>query len=149
MSEMKTSIYPNRKDFGIGPWMNEPDKANWTDKETELDCMIIRNAEMGNLCGYVGIPLNSKLIKLDCNDIEVNIHGGLTYTGRCGGDICHEAEEEVYWLGFDCAHYLDITPGMNSIPSFNYPFDKNLTYKDFNYVKSEVESLAKQLKALL
>jgi|SRR5438132_7191778 len=144
MSEMKTSIYPNRKDFGIGPWMNEPDKANWTDKETELDCMIIRNAEMGNLCGYVGIPLDSKLCKLDYNDIEVNVHGGLTYSGRCNGNICHEAEEEVYWLGFDCAHFQDLSPGLKF-----EPLTVNSIYRDFNYVKLEVESLAKQLKALL
>jgi len=144
MSEMKTVIYPNRKDFGPGPWNDEPDKANWIDEETGLDCMIIRNVDMGNLCGYVGVPLDSKLSGIDYNDIEINVHGGLTYSERCSGNICHEAEIEVFWFGFDCAHFMDLSPGLKSKILIS-----KAIYRDFNYVKSEVESLAKQLKALL
>lgn len=44
-----------RENWVDGPWRDEPDKVIWTDPETGLDCMILRN-RMGTLCGYVGIP---------------------------------------------------------------------------------------------
>lgn len=46
---------PPKSYWGPGPWANEPDKLNWIDPETGLDCMIVRN-RAGNLCGYVGVP---------------------------------------------------------------------------------------------
>lgn len=37
-----------------GPWDAEPDKVQWIDEETGLDCLIVRN-RLGALCGYVGV----------------------------------------------------------------------------------------------
>ena len=44
-----------RENWVDGPWRDEPDKVIWTDPETGLDCMILRN-RTGVLCGYVGVP---------------------------------------------------------------------------------------------
>lgn len=42
-------------EFPAGPWQDEPDKAQWVDEATNLDCLMVRNP-MGALCGYVGVP---------------------------------------------------------------------------------------------
>ncbi len=132
--------------FGKGEWMNEPDKAEWIDEETNLPCLIVR-ASIGTLCGYVGVPLKSKLAKKDYNDIEVSIHGGLTYGSKCNDIICHEADEEVFWFGFDCAHAGDLTPLRVSRLLSSDIFHE--MYRNFEYVKNEVTSLAQQINKLL
>lgn len=61
--------------------------------------------------------------------------------------ICHLPEagepERVWWFGFDCSHSGDVSPGYER--SFSYGGD---SYKDADYVRSEVAALAKQLAAL-
>lgn len=79
----------------------------------------------------------------------IDVHGGVTYTDRCqaGGKICHVAQpgepEDVWWIGFDCAHAGDVTP---SHRSRGYPrFDSYESYRTVDYVRAEVTSLASQL----
>jgi len=43
-----------------GPWHDEPDKRQWRDPETGFPCMVVRSSS-GNLCGYVGVPLDHPL----------------------------------------------------------------------------------------
>lgn len=55
--EAKSWTFPercNRVKWGPGPWDGEPDKMQWTDPATGLDCLIVRNT-LGALCGYVGV----------------------------------------------------------------------------------------------
>ena len=52
----------------------------------------------GAVNGYVRIPESHPWHGLDYDDIDVNVHGGLTY-GH--GD----------WVGFDCMHLGDYWPG--------------------------------------
>jgi hypothetical protein len=101
--------------------------------------------------------------------IDVDVHGGLTFSDKCDEHatedhgICHVPEEgrehDIWWLGFDCAHMLDVTPGLDArtremakeMPGFvadvpNSPLFHR-TYKDVAYVEAEVRSLAQQAKA--
>lgn len=39
-----------------GPWRGEPDRVEWVDEGARLPCLVMRHPEMGNLCGYVGVP---------------------------------------------------------------------------------------------
>jgi hypothetical protein len=131
-----------------GPWDNEPDKAHWVDASTGLDCLIHRGPS-GALCGYVGVPESSPHFKKDCDEVKADVHGGLTFADVCSGTnengrgICHPehgaANEVVWWLGFDCAHLGDRCP--------SYDSGYGGTYKSFDYVKHEVESLAAQLSS--
>jgi len=52
--------------------------------------------------------------------------------------------DKVWWLGFDCAHYQDLIPGIDK----HNPDLKSRTYKDLNYVKAGNKSLASQLKEM-
>lgn len=148
-----THIHDPAQEWHFGPWTLEPDKAVWVDEDTNLDCMIVRNL-MGALCGYVGMKPDTRLYGLsydevnfliDSNSLE-NVHGGLTYGAQCNGLlICHAPDpgcpDHVYWLGFDCLHAFDGCPGYKQ-DNF-WPEDRK--YRNFAYVKREVESLAQQL----
>lgn len=167
--EIKVSTFDDKTLWGPGPWQEEPDKAEWVDSETLLPCLIVRGP-MGALCGYVGVGADHPLFAVNYNDVDnFDVHGGLTFSDHCqkDGRICHEVsdygdDDIVWWFGFDCAHYRDYMPKyketfekskqlgpeiegfFKSMPSIN----EGGTYRDFSYVKAEVESLARQLKKI-
>lgn len=144
----------DRAGWNEGPWSSEPDRIEW--RYGGFPCLIVRNT-MGALCGYVGVPLESKLGNGDYTDVDVQVHGGLTFGGPCrpGSPICHTpqtGEGEVYWYGFDCAHAGDYTPnnGLFARGRTDGLFDQGSDeYRDVAYVTAEVHALADQLGALL
>jgi hypothetical protein len=132
-----------------GPWDEEPDKKQWLDPATGLPCLIRRAGSLGHLCGYAGVPPGHPLHGKHCDEVDVRVHGGLTFARGCGhGDeatsVCHKPDpgepDDVWWFGFDCGHCMDLSPGIViRIP------DDDATYCDFAYVTREVERLAEQL----
>ena len=163
MTDLKTWTTHDKSTWGDGPWQAEPDKAHWI--AHGLDCLIVRN-NFGALCGYVGVPRGHRCFEVDYNDLAyegVYAHGGLTFSNRCqprGADeargICHPVEgaahAEVWWLGFDCGHAGDLSPGYapylrehlgESYPHLANPFGEE--YRDLPYVIAQVEGLALQL----
>ena len=132
---------------GDKPWAGEPDKAQWVDEATDLDCLIVRN-RIGALCGYVGMPPGHPLHGQSHSNLEaldIDVHGGLTYAGPCqeDGDVCHVPElgrpVDVWWFGFDCAHAWDV------VPAFVSSHLPDSTYRDIAYVRAECGSLAAQV----
>lgn len=154
---MQTIEYKNptidKSEWGNGPWVDEPDKKQWRDEETGLPCLIVRNVHVsGALCGYVGVPKGHPYYGWDYDALcGVDVHGGLTFANKCQEEqndfegICHknDTDDDIWWLGFDCAHCYDLVPRMNK---YSIPFSEE-TYKDFSFVTHEVEKLAKILKA--
>lgn len=141
----------DRTGWDKGPWSTEPDRIEW--RYGGFPCLIVRN-DMGALCGYVGVPLGSKLAAL--NDESVDVHGGLTFGGPCrpGSPICHtpqEGEPEVYWHGFDCCHAYDYKPSDSKHArgrTDDLFAQGDDVYRDVAYVTAEVQRLADQLGAL-
>jgi hypothetical protein len=151
-----------KKSWPSGPWNQEANRVEWRDAETGLPCLIVRN-HMGALCGYVGVPPGHPDHGKDYDDVDVEVHGGLTYAAPCSeGVICHVPQEgepdDVWWLGFDCAHYLDIVPsmlrlrgqlkevtGVDIAPPQATGYTVEETYRTLGYVEEEVRQLAKQL----
>lgn len=142
-----------------GPWDDEPDKVQWQDEATGLPCLIKRSG-LGALCGYVGVHEGHPWFGMgydSClgrDDEYPDVHGGLTYAGPCmkGDDpsqgVCHVPgpgeSDNVWWLGFDCAHCWDksdmgYSPEM--LASFGISEDP---YRDIVYVRRETERLASQ-----
>jgi hypothetical protein len=150
---MKTWTFIDKSSWGEGKWNTEPDKAQWTDSETSLICLIVRQPNHGALCGYVGVNQSHPYFELDylTDEIEsLQIHGGITFTDFCQEDnkefgICHIPQpgqsDKVWWIGFDCCHAGDICPGYAWVMRTR----DWQTYKDFDYLKAEVKSLAHQL----
>lgn len=141
----------DKKDWGHGSWQDEPDKVSWTDEATGLPCLIVRSHSTGALCGYVGVGPEHPFYGSD-GDGNLDVHGDITYGAGCThGDqatsICHIPEtgqsDDTWWLGFDCGHAWDLTPGLS--PFFQNP-SRSGVYRDIGYVKAEIARLAKQIK---
>lgn len=139
--------------YGPGPWVGEPDRLEW--RYHGVPCLMVRNVEMGNWCGYAAVPPGHPWHGKDMNALEaVDAHGGLTYANKCGGHICHLPEpgesDDVWWLGFDFAHWQDVMPftlKMRGAFSLDVAADADVTYKDVAYVRAECERLADQVLA--
>jgi len=155
---MSTSTWVDKSSWGEGPWQEEPDKINWTDAGTALPCMIVRGPS-GALCGYVGVPPGHPLhgVEYENFDVDVYAHGGITFTGECQeGEhgICHVPEpgepEDVWWIGFDCAHGFDVMPAIDAdLRRVGYVGSSRhslaTAYKDVAYVTDQVRDLAQRL----
>lgn len=137
--------------WGQGPWQDEPDLVEW--RHAGLPCLIVRGPH-GSLCGYVGVPPEHPLHGKDWEATDhLDVHGGITYGHECAGDICHVARpgepEHVWWLGFDCAHSGDLSPGLLMLLSEEFrrqwPSERYETYKGLGYVRQQTEALAEQL----
>lgn len=60
---------------------------------------------MGHRCGYVLIPEGHPWHGKGYDDIDVEVHGGLTFCSNV--DDTERWPKTGFWIGFDCAHYLD------------------------------------------
>jgi len=91
---------------------------------------------------------------------HLEIHGGITYAEACAGHICHVPEpgepDNVWWLGFDCAHAFDRRPA-SIIAERTYPPElqamthslrQQERYWTMADAMAETERLADQLAAL-
>jgi hypothetical protein len=153
----------DKADWGDGPWHDEPDKVQWVDAATGLDCMV-RRGPMGGWCGYVGVPPDHLFHGAGYSDVDVEVHGGLTFGDSCDeeGDpaeaICHTPfpgrPADVWWLGFDCGHCFDLQPGLEArmrdlrLPPTRLPdLPDHLrdTYRTLEYVREQTTALAAQL----
>lgn len=137
-----------KAEWPAGPWQDEPDRVDF--EHAGFACLAHRN-RVGVWCGYVAVPPGHPAYGLKYEEIDVEVHGSLTYSDKCHEPICHTAKpgepDEVWWLGFDCAHAWDLCPGMIADLAkigMNHHFEHEV-YRDLAYVKAEIESLAEQL----
>ena len=110
---------------------------------------------MGNLCGYVGVPLGTES-KVLADALESIAHGGITFEGPCNERVCHvplPGEPEVHWYGFDCAHAYDWVPGWETMfkgGRCGWPGTRSTlsrarrlgTYRTVAYVRAVCEEMA-------
>lgn len=140
-----------------GAWHDEPDRIQWK-TAAGLPGLLVRHRRLGHLCGYAAVPAGHPAYGSGYDAVDVQVHGGLTYADRCEADgpICHVPEpgqpDDVWWLGFDCAHAGDRSPGqeaiMRGLELPNLPPWYVEGYRDVAYVRGEVEQLAHQLVAM-
>ena len=140
-----------RENWPAGAWDNEPDREEF--HHAGMPCLAVRG-RLGQWCGYAAVtpdhPLHGRCY--DDELVDLDVHGGLTYSGPCQGHICHTAKpaeaDDVWWFGFDCAHLWDLVPGMLAvekklnISSSQLPGE---VYRDLDYARNEVRKLAEQL----
>lgn len=102
-TERREYTTEDKSEWGPGPWQDEPDKVQWVDEATGLDCLMVRNSA-GTWCGYVGvgpdhpwhgIDYSACIMGEDCDedperyycdhrpDGIVRVHGGLTFASAC------------------------------------------------------------------
>ena len=118
------------------PWTQEPDYAEFT--LNGFICVIRRPSVQAHLCGYVGLPKGHRLFGQDYDEIEVNVHGGLTYASH---DMVEYDGPRLWWIGFDCTHSGDFSPYYSTLADGQYE-----AYRTFGYVFSQLQSLTLQLQ---
>lgn len=125
-------------------WDKEPNRAEF--KHAGFDCLINRN-QLGAWCGYVAVTKGHPWFERHYNDVDANVHGGLTYSEHCQGGVCHVpapgAEDDVWWLGFDCCHCFDVTPALVRLKMSVGPRE---TYKNIYFALQETKRLAEQAR---
>jgi len=131
------------------PWEHEPDREEWVHELTGYKCTVWRHPTLGSLNGYVAIPKGHRVWGKGYDDVDVEVHGGLTYAD--------EDKETGEWVfGFDCAHGGDFSPKILATlmkytemdtESIDFKMRTEI-YRTFEWVKAEVCSLARQLKML-
>jgi hypothetical protein len=131
------------------PWEHEPDREEWVHELTGYKCTVWRHPTFGSLNGYVAIPKGHRVWGKGYDDVDVDVHGGLTYA--------NEDKETSEWVfGFDCTHAGDFSPKLaltmmkfvdDGAESMNWR-TRTEVYRTFEWVKKEVCVLARQLKML-
>lgn len=120
-------------------WNEEPNSKDWTDETTGVVCRIKRVQGLGTLCGYVKVPTEHQWHGMGYEEIDdeaggVDVHGGLTFAAR-------QDDPDSWWIGFDCAHYGDVMPGLTALCGGG----GGGVYRNMEYVTAEVEKLARQM----
>lgn len=146
------------RELPAGPWHDEPDHVDFRSPDG-LPCILHRNG-LGAWCGYVGVPPGHPWHGQPYDAVSCDVHGGLTYSGRCQGPLCHVPQpgesDDVWWLGFDCLHSGDLSlfevaqRGRSEIPASWVPPGLGAwtaSYKTVEYVRAETLSLATQAAA--
>lgn len=118
-----------------------------------LDYISIEINECFNFhwCGYVGVnkehPFYGKGYNDEIDDsgkkiYEIfDVHGGITYASN---KLHMQPEKDLWWFGFDCSHYGD----MSMFGQNNPPLNEIGVYRNKEYVIEETKSLAKQLSEI-
>lgn len=141
----KESMLPecDRSTWPAGPWAGEPDRIEW--RTQGVVGLMVRHSRSGHWCGYVGVEPGHPWHGKRYDDVDADVHGGLTYAEHCEGNVCHvpaEGEpEHLFWLGFDCAHSGDRSHFATE--HLDGAFFRGV-YRDVAYVRREVERLATQ-----
>lgn len=165
----------DKGDWGRGMWTDEPDKVQWIDEATGLDCLLHRGPG-GHWCGYVGVGPDHPWHGLDygqcvmgegcdapeeerwyCDhrpDSILDVHGGITFASACADTddestgICHIAEPgrpDHVWW-----FGFDCAHSGDLSPKYDSEYGRlssYSTYKGRGYVETEVRRLAQQLAA--
>lgn len=118
------------------PWTQEPDYAEFT--LNGFTCVIRRPYLRSHLCGYVGLPKGHRAFGQDYDEIEVDVHGGLTYASH---DMVEYDGPCLWWIGFDCNHSGDFSPYYSKTIE-----DRTEIYRTFGYLFVQLQSLTLQLQ---
>lgn len=126
-----------------------------------LKCAVVQAREGGHRCGYVRVPPGHAAHGKPYDDVDVQVHGGLTF-----GDAepCEHEDGQGYWFGFDCAHHMDAS--FEAVFNENWSDNTKRVWKMYGDHKSpflrehehywlqtevekETEQLAQQLAAMV
>lgn len=126
-------------------------EADWVTSSGLRAVVVIHPA--GHRCGYVAVPTGHKHHSDDYDNVNVDVHGGLTYAGGDKHQYPVEADGS-WWFGYDCAHLGDARDPELMQGEFKEVYDKGLmrdmhfegdVVRSLEYCVNQCESLARQL----
>lgn len=114
-------------------------------------CIVLRNQILGYFCGYVGVPNHHHYYNVDYNEMyendkyhDLEVHWGVNFSSKFHiSGSKYSKYSDYYYYGFDCGRSGDLTP-VNITLNLSFGDDIH-QYKDIEYVKNEIKSLADQL----
>ena len=118
-------------------------EKEWTTR-AGLKAVVIAQ-DMGHRCGYVSVPKEHPWYGKDYNEVDLDVHGGVTYAGM---------RDDLWWFGYDCAHLGDardpelMSDEFKSIRIMLMNFEGD-TIKTLDFCVNECESMAAQLGAVV
>lgn len=119
-----------------GEEIADPDRVSW--RSNGFVCLARFNP-LGFWCGYVGVSPGHPWHGKHHDDIDANVHGGVTYAGN---DLELPGGERLWVVGFDCGHAGD---AWNANPGLGFA-TPGAVYRDKDYVMRETEQLAAQAR---
>lgn len=115
----------------IREWFTEPAEHDFFAQGYR--CEIKRHPRLGHLNGYIYLPEGHPDFGKDYNEVDVSVHGGLTYAeGGC--------------FGFDCAHGGDLSPALENMMAQTPSTGVQDIYRNMAFVEKQLRSLARQFK---
>lgn len=159
-------------EFSQGEWVHEPDfYFSGSTNEALYPKAIIRHPSLYHYCGYLLLPLGHPFHGINYNDIDIHCHGDLTYSGYILNPITVtsllpfnvsvrlkkllEPYSDYWAIGFDAAHFRDLSPGLIMIDKrmSTTGMNQNLlldgkTYKNFNYMLAQINEIEIQISNL-
>ena len=117
-------------------------EKEWT-TEAGLKATVIATP-MGHRCGYVGVPAGHPMYGKHYDEVEVDVHGGLTYS---------ELDDGLWTFGYDCAHWDDAKDPALMSDEYKKVFGEAARWggsviRTLEFCVAECESLAKQLEEM-
>lgn len=105
-------------------------------KDRGFICFILHNSTFDTLNGYISIPPYHPWYKKSYDDIDIEVHGGLTFSEDMNGE---------WIIGFDTNHFGDsYGPNCDSSSDALITTHNHKNYRDEEYVTNEIESMVTQ-----
>lgn len=121
--------------------VDSPERVLSKGEHAGYEFVTVHNG-MGYRCGYVRVPKGHPWHGKFEEELEVDVHGGLTF-GQPDKPCDKGGEDDAYWLGFDCAHYGDAADP--ELPAaYRGPSSFKGVVRTQDYVESECRSLCRQ-----
>lgn len=130
-------------------------RADYGEEISILRKSDIENESIGKrgIIPVICMDKNLEYVRPDC---YFDVHGGITYSG---GNKEYPVVSDLWWFGFDCAHYGDGKDydklreyeliDVKTIDSLEEKYSRYRNYKEIirskEYVEDECRNLAKQL----
>lgn len=127
--------------------MNSEDVIKILEKEpffrmyecNKFTCVIARHSSLFHYCGYVALPKGHKFYGKEGEEIDIEVHGGISYSDYGLKHLIGSVFFDYWWIGFDCGHFGDL------LPNIHMPLLNGSEYRDFEFVKNEIQKMCDQL----
>lgn len=121
-------------------------EKQWTTKAGYEAIVVVQ--PQGHRCGYVKVPKDHPVDGRGCDEIDISVHGGLTY---------EKFTNDGTIFGFACAHYGDAPDVSLMELKYRLVHDQLCSFEDIyagcvirslDYCIEECENMAQQFKEL-
>lgn len=119
------------------------DDRQWLEHNTYKNYEYVVMSLGTHPTAYIGIPKGHRLYGLDIQDIDIDCHGGCTYSqNRILKDDGSSYSNDKWWIGWDYAHLYDYLGWFDGNPDFVDDYRKHWTTKEIVWeVEAVIDSI--------